>query len=128
MSKMTIRPKGLRTHKPGDLVRTAIEWHPDGKSATVTHHHMPHPPPKGAQGMMMPSAPSSQDQAYTNRVEALHDVAKHAGVVSEMVDHPEPEDEGEEENEAAQAGVGDTSSKSYPTRKKYTNVFPAPKD
>lgn len=123
--KMTAKAKQIQPHKPGSLIETRIKWHPDGKSATVTHVHMPQAK-TGADmfgtGADMFGGPSSQDQAYSTRHEALHNVAQHAGVVSEMVDNPEPDDEAQEENDTA--GVGDLSSSRQKTRPKMTNVVP----
>jgi hypothetical protein len=97
---------------------THIQWHPDEKSVTVTHTHAP----KSMTGMNTMGGPSSQDQAYGTRHEALHNVAQHAGVASEMVDQPEPDDEGTEENDAAGAGVGNLGSEHVA---KKTKIIPA---
>jgi hypothetical protein len=117
--KMTVKPKSApKPHKPGELMETRIKWHPDQKSVTVTHMHAP----KSKTGMDMMGGPSSQDQAYSTRHEALHNVAQHAGVASEMVDTPEPGDEAAEENDDAGAGVGNLGSERVA---KKTKIIPA---
>lgn len=119
MMKMSVKPKSApKPHKPGELMETRIKWHPDGKSNTVTHTHAP----KSETGRDMFGGASSQDQAYGTRHEALHDVAQHAGVASEMVDSPEPQDEATEENDDAGAGVGNLGSEKVKAK---TKIIPA---
>lgn len=106
--KMTAKSKQIKRHRPGELMETHIQWHPDGQSVTVTHRHAPElqKPDFATSANPFGPGPSSQDQAYTTRHEAMHDIAKHAGVVAEMVDDA---NEGQERNPVA--GVGDLKSK-----------------
>lgn len=121
--KIKVSNKKVMAHKPGDLKSTHIQWHPGGKGATVTHTHEPQPMSKSSLSSPMYPTGASQDEAYGTREEAMHNVAKHAGVVSSLEDQPEPEDEGEEENEEAGAGVGSLKSeKPWKTRKKVPAV------
>lgn len=76
----------------------------------MEHHHEPTPPKRGEMFVSSAFAPPAKKH-FGTRAEAHHNAAKHAGVVLNMTDHPEPDDIGEEENEEAGAGVGDLSSK-----------------
>lgn len=117
--KISVTAKSApKPHKPGELMETRIKYHPDGKSATVTHTHAP----KSETGRDMFNGPSSQDQAYGTRHEALHNAALHAGVASEMVDEPEADNNAAEENDEAGAGVGNLGSERVASK---TKIIPA---
>lgn len=99
--KMTIKPKAGMQAKPGDLLSSHIEYGANG-SAMVHHVHEPMP---GKKGEPWTPGPSPLKHGFSSRAEAMHHIAQHAGVDSELNDHPEPSDIGEQENEEAAAGA-----------------------
>jgi len=105
----------MKPHKPGALKRMVIHLHPDGQSSTVEKHFEPSTDRLGAPIF---STGASQDQAFTTRHEMVHHVAQNSGVVSKMVDSPEPDDEADEENDSQSAGVGELGSEKMATKKK----------
>lgn len=99
--KMTVKPKMAMKAKPGQLLRTTIEYG-EGDSASVHHEHEPAEQKKGE-----PWTPGATPlkKHFSSRGAAHQHAAQAAGLTASLDDHPEPADIGEQENEEAAAGA-----------------------
>lgn len=99
MKKIIARPKPEMKAKPGQLLRTTIEYGA-GDGASVHHEHEPD---AGKSGEPWSPGASNLKHNFTTRMEAHHAAAKHAGVNCSMDDA----EGGKGDNAAEEAAEGE---------------------